>query len=120
MTGGSIVMRSNIKRLMACLLAVTLIGTAGNVYAAGEDSITAESSAGEDEARSDVSAKRREAEETVTAEPEIITGYLEKTGSADGYDVYCRDKDIDDRLWEANGGKPKKKSDYTDAQKELA
>lgn len=113
-------MKISMKRLLTCLLAVTLIGAAGNVYAAGDNGISAEEDTGGEKAGTDVSAKRREVEEKVTAETEHITEYLEKTGTAYGYDVYYRDKDIDDKLWEANGGKPKKKADYTEAQKELA
>ena len=111
-------MRKKFKSFMLCLLAVSLMSASGAAYAGDEEAPepVSETPAEEDE----VSSKLKESEEFVKADFSEITGYLEKLGSADGVDIYRRDKDIDDRLWEEAGGKPASKNDYTDEQKELA
>ena len=106
----------NIKKLLLCLLAVSSMTISGRTFAADEDmGISAETSdtaSGETE-----KAKRSETVEKAELSAEDAEKYLEKIGTADGYDIYRKDKEFDDKLWESVGGKPKSKKDYTDEQK---
>lgn len=121
-------MGNRIRRFLLCLLAVSTMTVGGNIYAddadgdaaavTEEDGGTADEESGEEAAAQ--RAKRSETSEKVELSVEDAEKYLEKIGTIDGLDIYYKDKDIDDKLWEAAGGKPKKKKDYTDEQKELA
>lgn len=121
-------MKKNIKRFLLCLLAVSTLSISGNVYADTEEDAAAEVSdetaeeTGEEAAEGEQKqekVKLKETEEKIKAESADIVKYLEKIGNVDGFDIYRKDKDIDDKIWEANGGKPEKKKDYTEAQEAL-
>ncbi|MBP3380140.1 MAG: hypothetical protein J6K77_04690 [Ruminococcus sp.] len=118
-------MGNKIKRFMLCLLAVSMIAVSGNTLADNEETgdTAAAGTAGEEtaaEGEEAAKSKAKETEEKVRAEYADIVEYLTKLGSADGIDVYAKPKDIDDLIWAANGGKPEKKSDYTEEQEALA
>ena len=102
--------------LLLCLTAAALLTVSGNAYAdSSEDDITIPEQTEETDTKT-ADAKRKESVENVTASAEHIKTYLKKIGEEDGFEVYLKDKDFDDELWEAVGGKPKKKSEYTDEQ----
>lgn len=118
-------MGNKIKRFMLCLLAVSMIAVSGNTLADNEETNetpAAEAAGDESEAgdAAEARSKAKETEEKIKAEYADIVEYLTKLGSADGIDIYSKPKDIDDLIWEANGGKPEKKSDYTEEQEALA
>ena len=117
-------MGNKIKRFLLCFLAVSTLTVSGNIYADGEEDTTAAETSAEDSgdeaAAEEKAPKLKETEEKIRAEADDITGYLKKIGSADGYDIYYKSKDFDDEIWEKNGGKPAKKSDYTEEQEALA
>ncbi len=105
------------KSALMCLLAFSVMAASGSVYAVD----SADESESSSEAESEKStAKAKETEEKISVSGELVKKHLKKTGSADGYDVYLLEKDFDDKLWEKNGGKPKKKSDYSAEQQKLA
>lgn len=112
-------MASRIKRTFLCLVSAALLAVSGQTFAVEDD--TAESEVSEETVQTEekADARARETVEKVNCESGYITEYLKKTGSVSGYDVYVREKKFDAALWEKNGGKPAKKSDYTDKQKEL-
>ena len=114
-------MKKSIKNLVLCLLAVSAFSISGSAYADSteDNGITAADLEEAQEATSE-KAKRTEAVEKAELSAEDAERYLEKIGSAEGYDVYRRDKDFGDRLWEAAGGRPKSKKDYTEEQQLLA
>ena len=125
-------MKKNLKRFLLCLLAVSAMSISGNVYADTDEDTSAEAeTAGEVSEDTDGDAsteegeqkkekvKLKETEEKIKAESADIVKYLEKIGNVDGFDIYRKDKDFDDKIWEANGGKPEKKKDYTEAQEAL-
>ncbi len=101
-----------------------MIAVSGTTLADNEDAAEtpAAETAGDEAASGEETTKSKvkETEEKVRAEYADITEYLTKLGSADGVDVYAKPKDIDDIIWAANGGKPEKKSDYTEEQEALA
>lgn len=120
-------MNNKIKRSILCLLAVSAMTVTGNIYADDEDAVTAgeevtseEGAEGETAEGSTERAKRKEADEKADFDVDLVETYLKKVGTEAGLDIYYKSKDIDDEIWAANGGKPEKKSDYTDEQKELA
>lgn len=123
-------MGNKIKRFMLCLLAVSMTAVSGVVSADSEEDAAAEvteETAAEGEASSEEGgdeaqqkpAKLKETEEKVKAEAADIVKYLPKIGTIEGLDIYLKDKDFDDAVWEANGGKPAKKKDYTEEQEAL-
>lgn len=113
-------MGKGIKKLLLCLLAVSLMTVSGRVSAADDGAETAGSGAEEQTEEKEQSSRRSETVEKAELSAEDADRYLKKIGSADGYDIYYKDKDFGDRLWEAAGGRPKSKKDYTDEQKALA
>jgi len=118
-------MKNKIKRTLLCLLAVSMMTVSANIYADSEDEAetaaeTAEGEGSEEGAAEEKAAKLKESEEKVRAEYDDITAYLRKVGSADGIDVYAKDKGFEDAVWAKNGGEPEKKSDYTEAQEAIA
>ncbi len=118
-------MKNKIKRTLLCLLAVSMMTVSANIYADSEDEAetaaeTAEDEGSEEGAAEEKAAKLKESEEKVRAEYDDITAYLRKVGSADGIDVYAKDKGFEDAVWAKNGGEPEKKSDYTEAQEAIA
>lgn len=118
-------MKNKIKRTLLCLLAVSMMTVSANIYADSEDEAetaaeTAEDEGSEEGTAEEKAAKLKESEEKVRAEYDDITAYLRKVGSADGIDVYAKDKGFEDAVWAKNGGEPEKKSDYTEAQEAIA
>ena len=93
----------------------------GSVYADSEDdriqSDTAEKVGDSSDAER---SKRSEAVEKAELSAADADKYLKKIGSCDGYNVYFKSKDFDDRLWETVGGKPKNKKDYNTEQQEVS
>ena len=108
------------KRTVLSVLAISALAMSGTVFAEAEEEVSVQESADDTEkAEASVSAKSRESVEKVNCDSAYITKYLEKKGSIGGYDVYFRSKDYGAAIWAKNGGKPEKKADYTDKQKEL-
>ncbi len=113
-------MKKKLKIFLLCLLAVSTSAVSGNSFA-DEDFPTPDNSIEENtEEKSSVSAKLAESVEKVDIPYADITEYLQKIGTVEGIDIYFKAKDIDDIIWEKNGGKPDKKSDYTAKQEQLA
>ena len=113
-------MKKKLKIFLLCLLAVSTAAVSGNSFA-DEDFPAPDNSVEEQtEEKTTVSAKLAESVEKVDVSYADITEYLEKIGTVEGIDIYYRDKDIDDIIWEKHGGKPAKKSDYTPSQEKLA
>ena len=111
------------KKLLLCLLAAAVMTVPCSAYADGEEAEPAPELTEEDTeeaAAAEEKAKRSEAVEKAELSQEDAEQYLKKIGSADGFDVYYKDKDFDDELWEKAGGKPKSKKDYTEEQQLLA
>lgn len=106
-----------LKIFLLCLLAVSMTAVTYNSFA-DDEFPTPDTS--QEESESSVSAKLSESVETVKAEYADITEYLKKIGTVDNIDIYFKDKDIDHIIWDKNGGKPDKKSDYTPQQQALA
>ena len=92
----------------------------GRAYAVDDADNAPESGTEEPAGENGQSSRRSETVENAGLSAEDADRYLKKIGSAEGYDIYYRDKDIGDALWEAAGGKPKSKKDYTEEQKALA
>lgn len=113
-------MRKNWKKILLCLLAVSSVTVSGRTFAADDEGEVSVEVGEADTEEAPEKAKRAETVEKAELSEEDAEKYLEKIGSADGYDVYHKDKDFDDVLWESVGGKPKSKKDYTDEQKLLA
>ncbi len=113
-------MKKKLKTFLLCLLAVSTAAVSGNSFA-DEDFPAPDNSIEEStEEKSSVSAKLAESVEKVDVPYADITEYLQKIGTVEGIDIYFKAKDIDDIIWEKNGGKPDKKSDYTAKQEQLA
>ena len=109
------------KRLLLCLLAVSSLTVSGSVYAEAEGSEDAPKAASAAaESAEPEKARRVEASEKAALSADDAEKYLKKIGSADGYDVYVKEERFDEKLWEAAGGKPKSKKDYTEEQQLLA
>ena len=103
------------KKLLLCLLAVSSLTVSGSVYADSEGSEAAPQAAlAADKGAEPEKAKRYEAVEKAELSAEDAEKYLRKIGSADGFDVYIREEKLEDKLWDAAGGKPKSKKDYTE------
>ena len=113
-------MRKNWKKILLCLLAVSSVTVSGRTFAADDEGEVSVEVGEADTEEAPEKAKRAETVEKAELSEEDAEKYLEKIGSADGYEVYRKDKDFDDVLWESVGGKPKSKKDYTDEQKLLA
>ena len=113
-------MKKKLKIFLLCLLSVSAAAVAGNSFA-DEDFPAPDNSVEEQtEEKSSVAAKLSESVEKVDVPYDDIAEYLEKIGTVEGIDIYFKDKDIDDIIWEKNGGKPDKKSDYTPEQEKLS
>ena len=118
-------MINKLKYIAVCIAAAAFLSASGNynIRDSGGERIFIASAEIEDEnadESSAVKAKLRETEEKVGAEYEDITEFLQKAGSCGEFDIYYKDKKIDDAIWEKNGGKPAKKSEYTEEQQALA
>ncbi|MCR5599995.1 MAG: hypothetical protein K6G33_04550 [Ruminococcus sp.] len=114
-------MRKSIKSFLLCLLAAASLSVGTDAYA--DDDTEELSAALADEADKDgeqEKAKRSEAVEKAELSAEEAEKFLKKIGSADGYDIYYKDKDIADSMWETVGGKPASKKDYTAEQQLVA
>ncbi len=112
-------MANKIKRAVLCLLSASLLAVSGQTFADGENTDSGEVSSEAEETEQKTAARAKEAVEKIDCEDSFITSYLKKTGSVSDYDVYLKEKKFDSAIWEKNGGKPAKKADYTDKQKEL-
>ena len=112
-------MKKKLKIFLLCLLAVSASAVTGNSLA-DEDIPAPDTEISEQEGeKSSVAAKLSESVEKVDVPYADIAEYLQKIGTVEGVDVYFKAKDIDNIIWEQNGGKPDKKSDYTPAQEAL-
>ncbi len=109
----------NIRKLLLCLLAVSSVTISGRTLAA-EDDIEFSAETSEADGVEAEKTKRSETVEKAELSAEDAEKYLTKIGSSDGYDIYRKDKDFDDKLWESIGGKPKSKKDYNDEQQIMA
>ena len=119
-------MGNKLKRFLLCFLAVSMMSVSANTYADDEEVSDIElTESSEEDSDEEVSAEKqpkvkiKETEEKVRADVQNIVKYLQFIGNINGYDIYYKEKKFDDAIWEAQGGKPKKKKDYTDEQKEL-
>lgn len=112
-------MKKKLKIFLLCLLAVSASAVTGNSLA-DEDIPAPDTEISEqEEEKASVSAKLSESVEKVDVSYTDIAEYLQKIVTVEGIDIYFKAKDIDDIIWEQNGGKPDKKSDYTPAQEAL-
>lgn len=105
------------------MLAAYSLAVTGNARAddgAVPTGTTEEVGAPDDEASAAERSKRSETAEKAELSAADAQELLKKLGSAEGLDVYYKDKDLSDELWEKAGGKPASKKDYTDEQKALA
>lgn len=109
-------MKRKIRTTLLCMAALSVLTLNGNAMAGNTET----ESSGESVSFWSDSSKRTETEETVSAGYTEITENLTLAGSADGYDIYRRDKGFDDIIWEKAGGKPAKRADYTPEQEETA
>ena len=108
-------MKNKLKRIFFSLTAAVLMLSVGTVRAA-EEEISENSSAEETEA-SPENKKRQEASEDAEITAEQAQRLLEFRGSIDGWDIYARYEDYEDRIWQSCGGKPEdKKAELTSEQ----
>lgn len=112
-------MSIRIKQFILCLLAVSAMTISGNIYADDTETTSSSADFSQEESGSE-SAKRHETEEKIEFSAEDAENYLEKIGSLDGIDIYRKDKNIEDILWEREYGEKPKKKDYTDEQAAFA
>lgn len=114
-------MRKSIKSSLLCLLAAASLSVNTHVYAEDDTAeLTADLAEETGENTEQEKAKRSETVEKAELSAEDAEKYLKKIGSADGYDIYYKDKDFADSMWESVGGKPASKKDYTDEQQLIA
>lgn len=114
-------MRKSIKSALLCLLAAASLSVNTHVYAEDDTAeLTADLAEETGENTEQEKAKRSETVEKAELSAEDAEKYLKKIGSADGYDIYYKDKDFADSMWESVGGKPASKKDYTDEQQLIA
>ncbi len=104
------------KCLTLCLVSAVLLGASGNAVSGNVQLRCCAAS----DAGADVETVSSAVSEEVLADTALITRYLSKIGSVDGFDVFFKDKDFDDKLWESVGGKPKRKADYSEEQKQIS
>lgn len=112
-------MNIRIKQFLLCLLAVSSITVSGNISADDKESASSAAEDMQDETVSE-NAKRTETKEKIEFSAEDAEKYLEKIGTVDGFDIYRKDNDIEDILWEREYGEKPKKKDYTDEQAAFA
>lgn len=112
-------MKKGIKSAVLCILALSAMTASGTVFAKNEDTAVSETEENAEKSTASTTAKAKETVEKINCDTAYITEYLEKKGSIGGFDVYFKAKDYGTAIWEKNGGKPEKKADYTDKQKEL-
>ncbi|MBQ8296740.1 MAG: hypothetical protein IJX77_03055 [Ruminococcus sp.] len=109
-------MGNKIKKFLLCLLAVSMLTTAGNISAANEDENAAADTSAETsedtEESGEEEAKRQEEVEDVELTAEQAEKLLHKIGSVDGLDIYVKSEEFEDEIWAAHGGNPKDKEDY--------
>lgn len=114
-------MGKRIRRTLLCLLIAASMAVSGSVYADSEESTAQPESAEKADGNGDAEkAKRSEAVEKAELSADDADKYLNKIGSYDGYNIYFKSKDFDDKLWDTVGGKPKSKKDYNTEQQEIA
>lgn len=108
-------MGNKFKKFLLCLLAVSMLTTAGTIHAADGDEETAETaaeSADGEETAEEEEVKRKETVEDVELSEEDAARLLHLIGSVDGLDIYSKSDDYKDEIWAAHGGNPKDKDDY--------
>lgn len=112
-------MGNRIKRFMLCLIAVSMLVGGGNIYAGSEDNIKAPDTVEESADGSSALVAVPGNEITQDGDDELKK-YMKSAGSSDGMEFFLRGKDYEEKVWAAHGftgGKPKKKSELSDAQK---
>ncbi|MCD8187902.1 MAG: DUF5696 domain-containing protein [Ruminococcus sp.] len=109
-------MGNKIKKFLLCLLAVSMLTTAGTIYAADEDEQSSSADTVSDEedetSEEEEKSKRQEEVEDVELTAEQAEKLLHKIGTIDGLDIYYKSEDYDDEIWAAHGGNPKDSDDY--------
>ena len=116
-------MNSKIKRTLLCLLAVSMIATGGTIHAGSENTDTAAQSESDDATDTKERRKRSEAEEKTDFDAELVKKYMNKAGSAESIDFYCRPDDYENAVWAAHdfkNGEPDNKSELSEAEKTKA
>ena len=111
-------MGNRIKRFMLCLIAVSMIAGGGNIYAGNEDNFKAPDTV--EETVDETAESAYETSEMPQSDVIQLSRYMKFAGSREGLQFFFRDKDYEEKVWTAHGfsgGKPKKKSELTDAQK---
>ncbi|MDD6278504.1 MAG: hypothetical protein PUA81_01765, partial [Oscillospiraceae bacterium] len=110
-------MKNTLKRFFFSMTAAVLMLSVGTVRAAEEE--ISDSSAEETEA-SPENKKRQEASEEADITAEQTQRLLEFKGSIDGWDIYERYEDYEDRIWQSCGGKPEDKNAELTSEQEQA
>lgn len=95
-----------LKNILACLLSMALICSAGSAVVSAEDAeIPAEDAAAaeeivseEDAALSEETISVEEEEEEFDCTPDEVRTYLKSLGETDGYEVYLREEDYKDKI----------------------
>ena len=110
-------MKAGKNRILLCLLAAVLAASTGSTpvrAADGAPAVTQEESAEEEAPAARLSESREDVELTADQAEKMLV----KTGSIEGFDVYTAGKAAEEKIWKAHGGKPDKKAELTDRQKE--
>ncbi|MBR1555543.1 MAG: hypothetical protein IJ644_09170 [Oscillospiraceae bacterium] len=114
-----------LKRVLACLLSMALICSAGSASVFAEDADSAEDAAVSDEAVSEEDAALseetisvEEEEEEFDASPDEVKAYMKSIGTADGYEVYLREDDYKDKIEADLQKKYKNEDELKDAVKD--
>lgn len=110
-------MKNKMKKFLLCLLAVSMLTTAGTIHAAGDDEQTAADTAADAAAETDgeekkEESKRKESVEKIELSAADAEKLLKHIGNVDGLDIYAKSEDYEDEIWAAHGGNPKDKEDY--------
>ncbi|MDD6279418.1 MAG: DUF5696 domain-containing protein [Oscillospiraceae bacterium] len=107
-------MAKKIKRFLMCLLAVSMLATAGTIHAAGdEEELSGDAASASDEEISDGESEEEEEEVKIAETVEDVTltaadaeRLLHKIGTVDGMDIYYKSKEYKDEVWALHGGNP--------------
>lgn len=115
-------MGNKMKKFLLCILAVSMMTSAGSIYAANdeeqlsdeaaEDTSSATDDSSEEAAEEEVAAKRTESVEDIELSADDAQRLLHLIGTVDGLDIYYKADEYKDEIWEAHGGNPKDKDDY--------
>lgn len=109
-------MKNKFKKFLLCLLAVSMMSTAGTIHAvndeeANSDAVSAETEGDETPAEEEES-KRQESVEEVELTARQAQELLHHIGNVDGLDIYMKSDEYEDEIWAMHGGNPKDKEDY--------